>query len=114
MGINSLSGCQARAARAMLMWSVRQLAQASGVSASSIRRIEAGFGTPENVSIELLVRLREYFESRGFHFIFEHERGPGVQWRRRGERRRSADRRGGSGSVRMRQAESDGREIVWA
>ena len=88
MALNSLSGCQARAARAMLMWSVRQLAAASGVSESSIRRIEAGFGIPENVTTDLLMRLREYFESRGFHFIFEDEHGPGVQWSRNGRRRK--------------------------
>lgn len=113
MGINSLSGCQARAARAMLMWSVRQLAQASGVSDSSIRRIEAGFGTPENVSIELLIRLRTYYEGRGFHFIFEHEHGPGVQWKRNERRRGAADRRGGSGPVRTLPNERR-RAIIWA
>lgn len=93
----------------MLNWSVHQLARASGVSVSSIRRIEAGFGTPENVTIDLLVRLREYFESRGFHFIFEDERGPGVQWKR-AERRRVERRGGGAGVVKARPS----RAIVWA
>jgi transcriptional regulator with XRE-family HTH domain len=40
----------------MLMWSVRQLAQQSGISDSSIRRIEAAFGVPENVTLDLLMR----------------------------------------------------------
>lgn len=81
-----ISGCQARAARAMLMWSVRTLAANSGISESSIRRIESEFGVPENVSLDLLVRLREFYEERGFQFHFDDDH-PGVIWRRREEKR---------------------------
>ena len=70
----------------MLMWSVRQLAAKSEISDSSIRRIEAAYGVPENVSYDLLVKLREFFEARGFHFIFDDPFGPGVQWLRRDRR----------------------------
>src|SRR6185312_8052943 len=97
MSVNRLHGCQARAARAMLMWSVLQLAQNSGVSESSIRRIESGFGVPENVSLDLLMRLREFFEARGFTFLFDGEEGSGVRYRRRVERRHAERRRGGGG-----------------
>ena len=83
-----LHGCQARAARAMLAWSVRQLAEHSSISESSIRRIEAAFGVPENpVTLDLLVRLQTYFEGRGFKFEWRADDGPGVFWRRT-ERRR--------------------------
>jgi transcriptional regulator with XRE-family HTH domain len=82
-----------RAARAMLMWSVRQLAQQSGISESSIRRIEAEFGVPENVTLDLLMRLREFYEGKGFRFTFDDEDGPGVTWRRK-ERRRCRSPRG--------------------
>lgn len=93
MPTNRLHGCQARAARAMLMWSVRQLASQSGISESSIRRIESGFGIPENVTLDLLTRLREFYEGKGFTFTFEPD--PGVTWRRK--ERRTGDRRGSSG-----------------
>jgi len=93
-----LSGCQARAARAMLMWSVRELAKRSGVSESSIRRIESEFGVPQKVSLDLLVRLREFYEVRGFRFIFDDdEHGPGLQWKRKERRRGPPDRRGSGG-----------------
>jgi transcriptional regulator with XRE-family HTH domain len=87
-----LTGTQARAARAMLTWSVRQLAQHSGISDSSIRRIESMFGVPDNVTLDLLEKLQAYFESRGFKFVWDETDGPGVYWRR-GERRnrRSGD-----------------------
>lgn len=94
----SLSGCQARAARAMLMWSVQRLARASNISDSSIRRIESAFGVPEHVTLDLLMRLRIYFESRGFTFVFDNELGPGVHWRyaaRLSPDGRAQDRRNG-------------------
>lgn len=80
----------------MLDWSVRHLAKKSRISESSIRRIEVGFGVPENVSLDLRVRLQEYFEGRGFHFTWSDAIGPGVSYRRGGrvERRVGAlDRR---------------------
>lgn len=40
-----LTGDQCRAGRALLNWSVEQLASAAGVSASSIRRLESGKST---------------------------------------------------------------------
>lgn len=78
--IEKLTACQARAARAMLDWSVRQLAAKSRISDSSIRRVEIGFGVPENVTLDLLVRLQTYFEGRGFLFIWDP--APGVCWNR--------------------------------
>jgi len=94
--IDVLTACQARAARAMLNWSVRKLAIRSKISDSSVRRIEVGFGAPENVTIDLCVKLRAYFESRGFHFTFDDTIGPGVSWNRAATRaeRRLMERRG--------------------
>ena len=89
--IEVLTGCQARAARAMLTWSVRQLAAKAKISESSIRRIELGSGVPEHVSLDVRVRLQEYFESKGFAF---QDDPPGVSWNRnKRERRSGADRR---------------------
>lgn len=80
----------------MLTWSVRQLAKRSRISESSIRRVEVGFGVPENVSLDLRVKLQTYFESRGFTFKWSEELGAGVHWRKPGrtERRSGKDRRG--------------------
>ena len=98
MGKDRLHGCQARAARAMLNWSVRQLAQHSEISESTIRRIEEAFGVPEKVSLDTLMRLQEYFERRGFRFIWDEIYGPGLQWRRT-ERRTGGERRKGGGKL---------------
>lgn len=89
--INALTACQARAARAMLMWSVRQLAAKSKISDSSIRRIEVS----DNVSLDLRVKLQTYFEARGFMFVWDEHHGAGVFWQRgKVERRSGKDRRG--------------------
>ncbi len=80
---DKLTAFQARAARAMLYVPVRTLAKRSGVSDSSIKRIETGFGVPENVSAELRDRLMKFFEGRGFVFTWSEEIGPGVSWNRR-------------------------------
>ena len=93
--IQALTACQARAARAMLTWSVRQLAAKAKISDSSIRRIEVGFGVPENVSLDLRVKLQEYFEGRGFVFTWDDVTGPGVSWKRA----KTPSRRAGDTSV---------------
>lgn len=81
----------------MLGWSIQQLAAKSKISQSSIRRIEATFGVPEGVTLDLLVRLQEYFEGRGFVFTWDDRAGPGVQWGRY-PGRRVGDRREGAAS----------------
>lgn len=97
MPTNRLNGSQARAARAMLDWSVRELAQRSGVSESSIRRVESTLDAPENVSLDILVKLQEFYESRGFLFVWDDHSGTGVFWKRNERRRGGGDRRGSGG-----------------
>jgi DNA-binding Xre family transcriptional regulator len=87
-------GSQARAARAMLDWSVRQLAHHSGISDSSIRRIESVSGVPDNVTLDLLEKLQAYFETKGFKFVWSEEAGPGLHWRRPGRSERRNRRAG--------------------
>ncbi len=93
--VEALTACQARGARAMLNWSVRTLAERAKVSDSSIRRIEVGYGVPESVTLDLRVRLQDFFEAKGFVFTWVSEHGPGVAWKRPGRtgemRRRSGD-----------------------
>ncbi len=63
----ALSPRQIRAARAVLGWSVEDLATRSGVSGSTIRRHEGG-GTGRPVGAALLDCLRETFEAEGITF----------------------------------------------
>lgn len=79
-----ITSCQIRGARAMLRWSVAELATISGVSARTITRIEAGFGRPQNAHVETLYRLIDCFEAQGIVFIWEDgsPEGPGVRWGR--------------------------------
>ena len=54
-----------RSARGMLGWTQRQLAEASGISAQTIKFFENGRNEPRD---ETLDRLREAFERRGIIF----------------------------------------------
>jgi PAS domain S-box-containing protein len=65
----AITGAQLRAARGVLNWSVRDLADAANVSASTIRRLEEIDGapsTPENA----LQLLKTALESAGVEFLF--------------------------------------------
>ena len=64
-----ISGCQVRAARAIVRWSVRDLAVASGVSSSTIRRIEEDDGLAETRDTRKLGVLRATLEKAGVEFI---------------------------------------------
>lgn len=88
-----LTSCQARAARAMLAWSINRLARSSEISESTIRRIEAGYGVPEGVTLDMLEKLKLYFEGRGFVFTWNDHSGPGLQWGKYPGRRASDRRR---------------------
>jgi PAS domain S-box-containing protein len=64
-GSKLISGSQVRAARGLLRWSVRDLADASGVSRSSIRRIEEEDGIPEGRDVRGLQAIRSALEEAG-------------------------------------------------
>jgi len=63
-----LTGEQIRAARAMLCWSQTDLANKSGVSVASIRRIEPQSGLP-NAHAWSLQRIKESFQAAGMAFF---------------------------------------------
>lgn len=84
-----LSAYQARAARAMLDLTRRQLAAKSKISESSIRRIENGFEAREHVTVDLCVKLREYFVERGFTFSWPDGATHCVCWNRKRVRRQA-------------------------
>lgn len=63
-----ISGAQMRAARAILRWSVHDLAKVSGVSSSTIRRMESEDGTPQTAVPSKMRRVRATLEEAGIRF----------------------------------------------
>lgn len=69
---------QVKAARALLEWSQRDLAEHSGVSLPTIQRIEAS-GAPG--SAQTMDKLKDALEAAGIDFIPENGGGAGVRLR---------------------------------
>jgi len=86
MSILKVSIRQIKAARALLAWSQGDLAEKSGVSAPTVKRLEAADGEiggrPETG--EALVAA---LEKAGCEFIPENGGGVGVRLRKRGKKR---------------------------
>ena len=81
----SLTSEQVRAARMLLRWEQKDLAEASGVSLPSIKRLETQPGElgAQDRTIQALVRA---LEKAGVEFIFENGGGAGVRLAKRGKR----------------------------
>ncbi len=73
-----LTGAQLRAARGILNWSVRELSQATGVSSSTIRRLEDSDGPPPGREVAL-APLQTALEDAGVEFLFPPSGKPGVR-----------------------------------
>lgn len=72
---------QSRAARALINWSQPQLAEASGVSISTIRDFETGKRTP---IANNLAAIQVALEKAGVIFVAENGEGPGVRLKKKG------------------------------
>lgn len=86
MAIKSLTSGQMRAARALLRWSAEDLARASAVSVTTIRRAElaeeeTSMTAPNNSAV------RRALEGAGVEFIDENGGGPGVRLRKSPKKR---------------------------
>lgn len=77
-----LTAAQIRMARGFMRWSVAELANASGVSSATIRRMEESDGVPNSLA-DNLGKLRRTFEAAGLEFIPENGGGVGVRVRER-------------------------------
>ena len=77
-----LSSEQIRAARMLLRWEQRDLAERSGVSLPTIKRLETKPG-PVSAYDSTLTAIRTALESAGVEFIAENGGGPGVRLRLR-------------------------------
>jgi transcriptional regulator with XRE-family HTH domain len=75
-----------RAARALLRWEQRQLAEASSVSLPTVKRLEAkpGILVAHAPTMAALVRA---LEAAGVEFIDENGGGPGVRLKKRLKKR---------------------------
>lgn len=77
----SITSDQIRAAKAMLRWSGEELSSRSGVSLSTVRRVESAKGVPEVQSIRTVLAIKKALEEAGIEFIGTPEDGPGVRLR---------------------------------
>jgi ribosome-binding protein aMBF1 (putative translation factor) len=81
MALKQLTSSQIRAARALLRWSAEDLARASAIGVTTIRRAElTEVTTSMTVANDLAVRRA--LESAGVEFIAENGGGPGVRLRK--------------------------------
>ena len=75
-----ITSAQIRAARAMLDWSRKDLAQSSGISFASMMRLESFDGVPSS-NFKTLEAIKMAFEKAGIEFIGTPEEGAGVKWK---------------------------------
>ena len=81
MSILKVSIRQIKAARAMLDWSQADLAERSGVSEPTIKRLEASTGELGG-RVDTVQKITESLEAAGVIFIDENGEGAGVRLRK--------------------------------
>ena len=74
---------QIRAARALLRWSGRDLAEKTGLGFSTLMRLEVLDGVP-SAQAKTLETIQRAFEKAGVEFIGSPEEGAGVRWKLKG------------------------------
>jgi transcriptional regulator with XRE-family HTH domain len=70
---------QIRAARSLIKWTGKELAEASGVAFSTLMRLESGEGVPA-AQAKTLDAIEKAFENVGIEFIGSPDEGAGVRW----------------------------------
>ena len=71
---------QIRAARALLRWSGKDLAEKTGLGFSTLMRLEVLDGVP-GAQAKTLETIQKAFEKAGLEFIGTPESGAGVRWK---------------------------------
>jgi hypothetical protein len=79
-----LSSAQLRAGRALIRWSAEDLARASAVGLTTIRRAELTEGETSMTAANNLA-VRRALEAAGVEFIDENGGGPGVRLQKSGK-----------------------------
>ena len=75
-----ITSSQIRAARSLIKWTGKELANASGVAFSTLMRLETGDGVP-SAQAKTLDSIQKAFEKAGVEFIGSPEDGAGVRWK---------------------------------
>ena len=75
-----LTSDQIRAARALVRWSARELAEKADLSLPTIQRLEAAEGVP-STSVQTLISIKAALEKMGVEFT--DGEAPGVRLRKR-------------------------------
>jgi transcriptional regulator with XRE-family HTH domain len=75
-----ITSAQIRAARGLLNWSRKDLAERSGISFASMMRLESFDGVPSS-NIKTLDALKKAFEEAGVEFTGSPDSQAGVRWR---------------------------------
>jgi len=73
-----ITSCQIRAARALINWSARELADKSGMGVATVRRMELAEGVPSS-NAQNLELIKRTLEALGVEFIGTPEDRPGVR-----------------------------------
>ena len=76
-----LTSDQIRAARALLRWSARQLAEKAGVHTTTVQRMGAGDGAVAG-TVQTLAKVQRALEDAGVEFTARNG-GPGVRLNKR-------------------------------
>ncbi len=71
---------QIKAARALIGWTARELAQRAEIGFSTLIRLESEEGVPSS-NVRTLEAIKKAFEDAGIEFIGEPNQGAGVRWR---------------------------------
>jgi ribosome-binding protein aMBF1 (putative translation factor) len=76
--IKMITSCQIRAARALINWSARELAEKSKVGVATVRRMELADGIPSSnaQTLDLIIKT---LEKAGIEFIGTPDDKPGVR-----------------------------------
>ena len=69
---------QLKAARALIGWEQKDLAEAAGVAIGTVRRMESGDGNIRG-NMETVRKVQAALEAGGIEFIPEKNGGPGVR-----------------------------------
>lgn len=73
-----ITAAQCRAARGLIAWSQRNLAQKAGIGTVAVHQLENGTNSPRRATLEV---VRRAFEEAGVEFITGNGGGPGVRFR---------------------------------
>ena len=76
-----ITSAQIRAARGLLNWSRKDLAEKSGVSFASMMRLESFDGVPSS-NVKTLDALKKAFEDAGVEFTGSPDTQAGVRWKK--------------------------------